>query len=154
MYLRRDRGNTTGLSPDIRLIHSPADPHRALLTGTPCSSISSSTCRWLKGYAIYQRTPMGMMSYGKWAPLMLLIHALPLCASLGFCRGSYLKSRLSKIRDRAVVLVRALQRGALLPAIPGGRSNPVNSGLSRCLFVNIYATIHPSRNDVRSSCRG
>src|SRR5262252_6560220 len=46
--------------------------------GTPRSSSSSSTCRELKGYATYQRTPMRMISGGKWAPLKLIvIVALP-----------------------------------------------------------------------------
>src|SRR5215831_19013391 len=41
--------------------------------------MSSSTWRVLSGYATYQRTPMSMISCGKWAPLKLTaIVALPL----------------------------------------------------------------------------
>src|SRR5262245_19600659 len=43
-----------------------------------------------------------MMSWGKWAPLKLIIRALPLCSRLGFSRRSYLKLRMSKIRDRTL----------------------------------------------------
>src|SRR6266567_989139 len=40
--------------------------------------MSSSTWRVLSGYATYQRTPMRMISGGKWAPLKLIaIVALP-----------------------------------------------------------------------------
>src|SRR5262252_5702365 len=41
-------------------------------TSTPRSSMSSSTWRVLSGYATYQRTPMRMTSWGKWAPLKLI----------------------------------------------------------------------------------
>src|SRR5215468_9721462 len=34
--------------------------------------MSSSTWRVLSGYATYQRTPMRMTSWGKWAPLKLI----------------------------------------------------------------------------------
>jgi hypothetical protein len=43
--------------------------------------MSSSTWRVLKGYAKYQRTPVRMISCGKWAPLKLTgIVSLPLVA--------------------------------------------------------------------------
>src|SRR6266436_7868552 len=40
--------------------------------GTPRSSSSSSTWRERRGYARYHRTPIRMMSCGKWAPLQLI----------------------------------------------------------------------------------
>src|SRR4029453_9488125 len=51
---------------------------RGIRTWTPRSSMSSSTWRVLSGYATYQRTPISMISLGKWAPLKLTaIVALP-----------------------------------------------------------------------------
>src|SRR5215831_1837872 len=47
---------------------------------------------------------MRMMSCGKWAPLKLIIRALPYSSSSSFTGRSYLKSRMSKIRDRALIL--------------------------------------------------
>jgi hypothetical protein len=34
--------------------------------------MSSSTWRVLSGYATYQRTPIRIISWGKWAPLKLI----------------------------------------------------------------------------------
>src|SRR5215813_10559138 len=40
-------------------------------TDTRRAAMSSSTCRSLKGYATYHRTPISIIASGKWAPLKL-----------------------------------------------------------------------------------
>src|SRR5262249_13901297 len=88
------------LAFDVRLVHPPTDPHRALtpvkrlfqqraiLDGPPVDGgvidVNPPFCHEfldvavLSGYATYQRTPMRMTSLGKWAPLKLIaIVALP-----------------------------------------------------------------------------
>src|SRR5215510_12956502 len=58
--------------------------------------MSSSTWRVLKGYAIYQRTPVRIISCGKWAPLKLTAIASPPSVFTLSHRGrSYLKRALS-----------------------------------------------------------
>jgi|SRR5215813_8045149 len=61
---------------------SPAAPSPMVLThwlmvawstDTPRSCISSSTWRYLNGYARYYRTQVRMMSLTKWAPLKLIM---------------------------------------------------------------------------------
>jgi len=62
---------------------------------------------------------MRMMSCGKWAPLKLIIRALPPSATPGYRGRSYLKSCISKICDRAV-------RSAVTRSTREGRTTTLN----------------------------
>src|SRR5262245_10873454 len=89
---------------------------------------------------------MRMMSCGKWAPLKLIIRALPLLCSPGYRERSYLQSCRSKIRDRTLMLpgsitmhanriYKATERIAVLPAHRG-------SGIAVALMAAFEEAVH------------
>jgi hypothetical protein len=66
--------------------------------------MSSSTWRVLSGYATYQRTPIRMISCGKWAPLKLItMVALPLGVLDHLSGRAYLKCVPNETCDRTPV---------------------------------------------------
>src|SRR5215468_8270226 len=66
--------------------------------------MSSSTWRVLSGYATYQRTPIRMTSFGKWAPLKLIaIVSLPHASPLVIEGEHTAKSPQMKICDRTLM---------------------------------------------------
>src|SRR5215831_6923192 len=92
--------------------------------------MSASTWRGLSGYATYQRTPVRMISLGKWAPLKLTaMVVLPHGFNVGHSKRAYLKSasneKCDRTRDgarRAVVLRDVLR---LMPGVAVCRSTVV-----------------------------
>jgi len=93
---------------DGRLVHAPAHPHGPLAAvarlfeqGTGCAhyALAGRVVGWHVAFCdLEQRTPMSMMSCGKWAPLKLTIRALRVSSRPGSRGRSYRKSGRSKIR--------------------------------------------------------
>src|SRR5262245_11996388 len=72
--------------------------HRLMVarsTWTPRSRNSSSTWRVLSGYATYQRTPVRMISCGKWAPLKFTATSFLPLSSRWMTKGDHTSNGLT-----------------------------------------------------------